>query len=42
MSVVVVGIEQRLAPLDLLERVAVTEDASLKALATSIDTQNSS
>ena len=40
MSVVVVGIEQRLAPLDLLERVAVTEDASLKALATLRDHSN--
>jgi glutamyl-tRNA reductase len=39
-SVVVVGIEQRLAPLDLLERVAVTEDASLKALATLRDHSN--
>ena len=33
MSVVVVGIEQREAPLDLLERVAVNDQALPKALA---------
>jgi glutamyl-tRNA reductase len=39
-SVVVVGIEQREAPLDLLEQVAVTEDALPKALATLRDRSN--
>ncbi len=40
MSVVVVGIEQREAPLDLLERVAVTDQALPKALASLRDRAN--
>ena len=40
MSVVVVGIEQREAPLDLLERVAVTDHALPKALASLRDRAN--
>jgi glutamyl-tRNA reductase len=39
-SVVVVGIEQREAPLDLLERVAVTDNALPKALASLRDRAN--
>ena len=40
MSVVVVGLEQRQAPLDLLERVAVTDNALPKALSTLRDRSN--
>jgi glutamyl-tRNA reductase len=39
-SVIVVGIEQRQAPLDLLERVTVSEDALPKALTTLRDRSN--
>lgn len=40
MSVIVVGLEQRNAPLDLLERVSVSENALVKALARLRDQSN--
>ena len=40
MSVVVVGLEQHHTPLDVLERVAISEDALAKCLATLRDRPN--